>query len=124
MPFNIPFPDSIELFMRALLKKVAESHKTVIQLANTIPLIKQHFQHSMDSFFDHFIAKYKLGNQTSDLINSMRTGELRMTLIAANKVQEMNHFSQFILYSQVTIYHWWKEVRRIERLEIGVVAGQ
>jgi hypothetical protein len=31
----------------------------------------------------------------------MRTGELRMALIAANTVQEMNRFSQFFLYSQV-----------------------
>jgi hypothetical protein len=103
--------DADQVYSRAvykrLAKKVAESHKTVIQIANTIPLIEQHFQHSMDSVFDHFIAKYKLGNRTSDLINSMRTGELRMTLLAANTVQEMNNFSQFFLYSQVTIYHWW-----------------
>jgi hypothetical protein len=86
----------------SLAKRVAESHKTIIQLATTIPSIEQHFQHSMDSVFDDFMVKYnKLGNQTADLMNSMRTGELRMTLIAANTVQEMNRFSQFFLYSQV-----------------------
>jgi hypothetical protein len=86
----------------SLAKKVAESHKTVIQLAKTIPLIEQNFQYSMDSIVEHFQAKYsKLGNQTNDLINSMRTGELRMALIAAHTVQEMNRFSQFFLYSQV-----------------------
>jgi hypothetical protein len=48
----------------SLAKRVAESHKTVIQLATTIPLIEQHFQYSMNSVFDHFMAKYnKLGNQ-------------------------------------------------------------
>jgi hypothetical protein len=77
-------------------RAIRSDHSRVIQLAKTILLIVENFQYSMNSVFDHFQAKNsKLGNQTPDLINS---GELRMTLIGANTVQEMNRFSQLVFY--------------------------
>jgi hypothetical protein len=100
--FKTDYADQVDsrAVYESLAKRVAESHKTVIQLTTSVPLIEQHFQYSMDSVFDLFMNKVtRLGNQSADLMNSMKTGELRMALIATNTVQEMNCFSQFFLYS-------------------------
>jgi hypothetical protein len=86
----------------SLAQKVAESHKTVIQLATQIPLIERAMQYNMDSIVDFFLKKIgRFQNNTEDHLRSMQTGELRMALIQANVIQELNRFSQLTVYSQV-----------------------
>jgi hypothetical protein len=77
----------------SLAQKVAESHKTVIQLAKAIPLLEQAQQYNMDTITDFFLHKIgRLANNTEKHLESMQTGEMRVALIQANVIQELNRF--------------------------------
>jgi hypothetical protein len=56
----------------------------------------------MDTITDLFLQKKgRLANNTEKNLESMQTGEMRVALIQANVIQELNRFSQFTVYSQV-----------------------